>query len=171
MVRIDINSERSSATDVLSWPAAGKDDEIGERDGEFQESEGPTGTASMPGAFRPKTVLIVDDNRYIAELIQEALAMDGDYHAVIAYDAAEALETVQCVRTDLILLDLMLPGLPGLALYDLLKADPQTRDIPIIVVTASPTSQGLEERGLSGLIAKPFSLEELAARVNAVLRA
>jgi CheY-like chemotaxis protein len=124
----------------------------------------------MDGVPRPKTILIVDDNRYIAELIQEALAEEGDYRAIIAYDAAQALEALHSVRADLILLDLLLPGLPGLALYDLIKADPNTCDIPVIVVTASPTIAGLEQRGLSGLIAKPFSVVELAERVNTVLR-
>ncbi|MDI7275016.1 MAG: response regulator transcription factor [Anaerolineae bacterium] len=115
-------------------------------------------------------VLIVDDDRKVVELVALYLKRDG-YRVLAAYDGAEALELAREKRPDLIVLDLMLPGMDGLSICRTLRAEGHT--VPIIMLTA----RTLEEDKLVGLdlgaddyVTKPFSPRELVARVRAVLR-
>lgn len=119
-----------------------------------------------------KTILIVDDEAPIREMIAVALEMAG-------YDCLEAENTQQahaCIvdrKPDLILLDWMLPGTSGIELARRLKRDELTGDIPIIMLTAKGEEdnkiQGLEV-GADDYITKPFSPKELTARLHAVMR-
>ena len=116
-------------------------------------------------------VLVVDDNPTNLKLIAYLLQAKG-YDVRTAPDAETALLLVHEVRPLLILMDLQLPGMDGLELTRLLKADPQTRDIVVIAVTAY-AMKGDEERaraaGCDGYIAKPFSPRQLLAAVNGFL--
>jgi len=119
-----------------------------------------------------KTVLIVDDEAPIREMIAVALEM-ADYDYLEASDALEAHALIVDKQPDLVLLDWMLPGTSGVELARRLKREEATADIPIIMLTAKVEEdnkiQGLEV-GADDYITKPFSPRELVARLKAVLR-
>lgn len=119
-----------------------------------------------------RTILIVDDEAPIREMIAAALEMAG-YHSLEAADGQEAISTVVDQKPDLILLDWMLPGGSGIEICRRLKREPLTAEIPVIMLTAKGEEdhkiQGLEA-GADDYITKPFSPRELVARLKAVLR-
>ena len=117
-------------------------------------------------------ILVVEDDPDIAELIRHYLEKSG--HAVqMLGSGAAVLPKVRGERPDLIVLDLMLPGLDGLMVCQALRSDPLTAAIPIIMVTArgdeADRIAGLE-LGADDYVTKPFSAKELVARVSALLR-
>ncbi|MBE6620081.1 MAG: response regulator transcription factor [Ruminococcaceae bacterium] len=111
-------------------------------------------------------ILIVEDEYPINNLISKNLTLTG-HECMSAYDGLNAIELIQSAKLDLIILDVMLPGLSG---FDLIKL---IGDIPVIFVTAK---SGLEDRlkglslGADDYIVKPFAMQELLARVSIVLR-
>ena len=119
-----------------------------------------------------KTILIVDDEAPIREMIAVALEMAG-YDCVEAANSQEALASIVDRQPDLMLLDWMLPGSTGIELARRLMRDELTAEIPIIMLTAKGEEdnkiQGLEV-GADDYITKPFSPRELVARLKAVLR-
>jgi two-component system alkaline phosphatase synthesis response regulator PhoP len=116
-----------------------------------------------------KKVLVVDDDAKTVELVKLYLNRDG-YRVLTAYDGIEALQLARESHPDLIVLDLMLPGINGLEICRILRDE---SDVPIIMLTAMTTDQdrltGLD-LGADDYVTKPFSPRELAARVRAVLR-
>jgi len=116
-----------------------------------------------------KRVLVVDDDVKTVELVKLYLNRDG-YRVLTAYDGVEALRLARESHPDLIVLDLMLPGIDGLEVCRTLRDE---SDVPIIMLTAKTTDQdklaGLN-LGADDYVTKPFSPRELAARVRAVLR-
>ena len=116
-----------------------------------------------------KRVLVVDDDVKTVELVKLYLKRDG-YRVLTAYDGVEAVRLAQEGHPDLIVLDLMLPGIDGLEVCRTLRGK---SDVPIIMLTARTTDQdkltGLGS-GADDYVTKPFSPRELAARVRAVLR-
>ena len=121
-----------------------------------------------------KVILVVEDHEATAELIAEYLNEEPGYDALTAGDAETALELIRARKPDLILLDVKLPGTGGFELYDTLQADPVTRDIPVIFITASTSraiSADLERRHIENYIEKPFELDYLLSRVREVLGA
>jgi two-component system, OmpR family, alkaline phosphatase synthesis response regulator PhoP len=116
-----------------------------------------------------KKVLVVDDDIKTVELVKLYLNRDG-YKVITAYDGNEALRIAREQHPDLIVLDLMLPGIDGLEICRTLRAE---SDVPIIMLTALTTDDnrltGLD-LGADDYVTKPFSPRELAARVRAVLR-
>lgn len=116
-----------------------------------------------------KRVLVVDDDVKTVELVKLYLNRDG-YRVMTAYDGIEALRLAREGHPDLIVLDLMLPGMNGLEVCRTLRDE---SDVPIIMLTAMTTDQdklnGLE-LGADDYMTKPFSPRELAARVRTVLR-
>lgn len=108
-------------------------------------------------------ILIVDDNPQNLKLVRVTLTVEG-YEVRTAADAEEALAVLQTFKPRLILMDLQLPRMDGLALTRLLKADPTRRDIRIIAVTAY-AMKGDEEKALAagcdGYITKPIDTEAL----------
>jgi two-component system alkaline phosphatase synthesis response regulator PhoP len=116
-----------------------------------------------------KRVLVVDDDVKTVELVKLYLKRDG-YRVLTAYDGIEALRLAREGHPDLIVLDLMLPGMDGLEVCRTLRAE---SDVPVIMLTAKTTDQdklaGLD-LGADDYVTKPFSPRELAARVRAVLR-
>jgi len=117
-------------------------------------------------------ILVADDEKDIVELIAFNLEREG-FSVLKAYDGEAALEIARNGRPDLLLLDLMLPRIPGLELCRMLRRDPRTASLPIIMVTARGEEMdrvlGLE-MGADDYVTKPFSVRELLARVRAVLR-
>lgn len=117
-------------------------------------------------------IVVVEDEEDILEVIRYNLAREG-YRVSVARDGRKGLKLVRDEAPDLVLLDLMLPGLDGIELCRQLKADPVTRAIPIIMVTAKGEEPDIVLGlgvGADDYIAKPFSPRELVARVKAVLR-
>ncbi|MCP5161285.1 MAG: phosphate regulon transcriptional regulator PhoB [Hahellaceae bacterium] len=119
-----------------------------------------------------KTVLIIDDEAPIREMIAVALEM-ADYHCLEASNTRDGHALIIDRKPDLILLDWMLPGTSGIEFARRLKKDDSTAEIPIIMLTARTEEdnkiQGLEA-GADDYITKPFSPRELVARLKAVLR-
>lgn len=119
-----------------------------------------------------KTVLIVDDEIHIQELIKFNLTKNG-FDVITCGDGLEALKIVENEKPDIILLDLMLPGMDGLEVCKKIRRTPGIEDIPIIMITAKGEELdkilGLE-LGADDYITKPFSVRELVARVKAMLR-
>ncbi len=117
-------------------------------------------------------ILIVEDDRDIAELIRHYVGKAGHTADVLA-SGAEVLPRVRARRPDLLVLDLMLPGLNGLEICQALRRNEVTAELPIIVVTAraaeSDRVAGLE-LGADDYLTKPFSPKELVARIGALLR-
>jgi two-component system phosphate regulon response regulator PhoB len=119
-----------------------------------------------------KTVLIIEDEQDLAELVAFNLEKEG-YRPIIAQDGISGLEAACSGSPDLILLDLMLPGMAGIDVCRSLKGNPRTNLIPIILLTA----KGEEidrvvgfEVGADDYVVKPFSTRELLLRIKAVLR-
>lgn len=125
-----------------------------------------------PSAAIPPSILVVEDEQDIRELISYNLLKEG-YRVVGVASGEEALGIARAQPPDLILLDLMLPGLDGLAVCRRLKADPKTAPVAVIMVTAkgeeADVVTGLN-LGASDYVTKPFSPKVLLARVRAVLR-
>jgi phosphate regulon transcriptional regulator PhoB len=117
-------------------------------------------------------ILVVDDEKDIVDLIAYNLTNE-DYTIVKAYNGDQALKLIQAEKPDLILLDLMLPGLQGLEICKRVRTNPETASVPIIMLTAKTEEidkiLGLE-MGADDYITKPFSVRELIARVRAVMR-
>ncbi|MBN2581278.1 MAG: hybrid sensor histidine kinase/response regulator [Pirellulales bacterium] len=117
-------------------------------------------------------ILIVDDSVENLRLLQALLAAQG-YEILQARSGAEALETTGRERPDVILLDVLMPGMDGLEVCRRLKADGQLQAIPVILVTSNDRSedivQGLDS-GADDYVTKPFHREVLAARVRSMMR-
>ncbi len=116
-----------------------------------------------------RKIMVVDDEKKIVQLVKAYLERDG-YRVLAAYDGQEALNLAQREKPDLVVLDLMLPGLSGL---DVCRSLRQESDVPIIMLTARAEETdklvGLD-LGADDYVTKPFSPRELVARVRAVLR-
>ena len=117
-------------------------------------------------------ILVVDDERDIIELIKYNLEMEG-FRVSSAYNGEDALRLAKREPPDLLILDLMLPGMDGLEVCQILKKEPQTNHIPVIMLTAKTGEPDIVVGlglGADDYITKPFSTRELIARVKAVLR-
>ena len=117
-------------------------------------------------------ILVVDDEEDILELVRFNLSKEG-YQAICADTGERAAEIARSEMPDLIVLDLMLPGMDGLEVAKFLKNKPETENIPIVMLTAkgeeSDVVTGLE-LGADDYVTKPFSPKILLARIKAVLR-
>ncbi len=122
--------------------------------------------------MRKPRVLIVEDEPDIAELVAVNLRHNG-FTPVWAEDGSGAQLEIDAVLPDVILLDWMLPGQSGVALARRWRADPRTKAVPILMITArgdEPDKVAGLDAGADDYITKPFSTQELLARIRAVLR-
>ncbi len=117
-------------------------------------------------------VLVVDDDPEVQELLAQILKKEG-FSVRVVESAEKGLEVLRGTLYDLLLLDLNLPGLSGMKMCELLKQDPSTAQLPVIMLTSNDTErskvQGLRT-GADDYMVKPPSPPELVARVNALLR-
>ena len=117
-------------------------------------------------------ILVVDDEEDIQELVRYNLERNG-YEVSCVSSGEEAIEGIKSFKPDLVVLDLMLPGIDGFEVCKILKSDPKTERLPIVMLTAkgeeSDVVTGLE-LGAEDYIVKPFSPQVLLARVRTVLR-
>jgi two-component system, OmpR family, alkaline phosphatase synthesis response regulator PhoP len=124
------------------------------------------------GDCMKETILIVEDEKDIVKMLDYNLKKEG-YKTLVANDGEDALDMANTKLPDLILLDLMLPGVDGLEVCKELKSERKTAAIPVIMLTAKAQESdkvvGLE-LGADDYVTKPFSPRELIARIKAVLR-
>jgi DNA-binding response OmpR family regulator len=118
------------------------------------------------------TILIVEDDPIAANLVQLILGRQG-YRSLVALDGLEGLKIARSEHIDLILLDLMLPGIDGFEVLTQLRAAPKTEDIPVMIVSVK--SQVADRRtaakvGADAYLTKPYKAEDLVAKVNSLLR-
>ena len=117
-------------------------------------------------------VVVVEDEADIQDVIAYNLKRDG-YEVLTASRGDEGLSLIQAKMPDLVILDLMLPGIDGLSICQQLRADPKTKNLPIIILSAKEEEADVVIGlgfGADDYVPKPFSPRELLARVKAVLR-
>jgi len=116
-------------------------------------------------------ILVVDDEIYIVHILDFSLGMEG-YEVLTALDGEQALEKARAEKPDLIVLDIMMPKLDGYETCKRLKADADTKDVPVILLSAKGRNVDQKvgfEVGADDYITKPFSPRKLVERINAIL--
>lgn len=115
-------------------------------------------------------ILLVEDEPHIVKLVSYVLGQNR-FQVRTAETGEEALHVARQERVDLILMDLILPGMDGYTICHHLKADPCTRNIPIVVLSARVQADEADRVGAAAFIAKPFEPWELVQRIRQVLHA
>jgi two-component system, OmpR family, response regulator MprA len=132
--------------------------------------QGAGATANDPGGKGSPRVLVVDDDQAVRESLRRALGLHG-FEVALAADGMEALRQLQADTPDVVVLDVMMPGVDGIGVVRRLRQD--GNQVPILLLTARDTVPdrvtGLTE-GADDHLAKPFALEELVARIGALIR-
>ena len=116
-------------------------------------------------------VLLIEDEPNIAEAIRFILSRDG-WEVTVEENGAQALPRVADVKPDLVILDLMLPGMSGLEILSSLRADPATEALRVLMLTAKGQGrdrEAAERAGVSAVMSKPFSNAEMRAQVRALM--
>lgn len=124
----------------------------------------------QPASAQKKRVLVVDDERHIVRLVQVNLERQG-YEVLTAYDGVECLEKAKAEKPDLIVLDVMMPRMDGFEALQRLKTDPETSQIPVIMLTARAQDRDVlkgYQYGADLYLTKPFSPLELISLVKRV---
>ncbi len=119
-----------------------------------------------------KKILVVEDDRDISELITYNLEREG-YEIACLYDGGQAVEFINKRKPDLVILDLMLPEVDGIEICRSVKSDPNTKHVPIIMLTAKSEEADVViglQMGADDYIPKPFSPKVLVARIKAITR-
>ena len=116
-------------------------------------------------------ILVVDDEIYIVHILDFSLGMEG-YEVLTALDGEQALERLKSDKPDLIVLDIMMPKLDGYEVCRSIKSNPETRNIPVILLSAK--GRNVDQKmgfdvGADDYITKPFSPRKLVERINAIL--
>ncbi len=117
-------------------------------------------------------ILVVDDEENIRKLVNYNLLLDG-YDVAMAVDGKEGLEKAISEKPDLILLDIMMPEIDGLEVCSRLKKNPETRDIPVFMLSAKGQMQDLEDAfavGADNYITKPFDVSKLSEIIEFKLK-
>lgn len=115
------------------------------------------------------SLLYVDDDPDIREIVELSLGLDGSIKVCTSAGGEHALETMRDLRPDLVVLDVMMPGMDGPAILQRMRADPELMTIPVIFMTAKADPREVAHfRGLSaiGVIAKPFDPMSLGSQVR-----
>ena len=129
--------------------------------------------AIIPDGRRPKRVLVVDDDPNVVDMLRQSLP-ESDFSLESALDGVAGLRAIEANRPDILLLDLIMPRLDGFGVIENLRANPQTRDLPIIVISAkeltSDESKKLKESVAFVMKKQGFDGEKLIDEINNVLR-
>ncbi len=121
----------------------------------------PTGNEQV--LQKNKTILVTEDDPDIAQFIKSALEMDG-YEVICVQDGVKAVEIVQNQQIHLIILDIMMPVFSGYWFCDVFKKNPQTKNIPVIFISALNSEDDIKrgmELGASAYLTKPFKIKRL----------
>jgi DNA-binding response OmpR family regulator len=117
-------------------------------------------------------IVCIEDDFELTDILKIILKGRG-FKVTGARGGLEGLETLRRVRPDLVLLDLMMPGMDGWEIYGRMQAEPDLCDIPVIIVTAdgqpATRARALEVAKVDGFIVKPFNIQELVQRIEEVL--
>lgn len=119
-----------------------------------------------------KLILIVDDEESIQTVVQFGIQMVADWEVLIASSGPQGIKIASDRLPDVILLDVMMPDMDGIATFKALQSDPQTAQIPVIFLTAkAQTSERRQfnDLGVSGVITKPFNSLDLPEQISKVL--
>ncbi|WP_315787970.1 response regulator [Fischerella sp. JS2] len=119
-----------------------------------------------------KQILVIDDEDDIRKLIQTCLEIMGGWQVLTAKSGSEGLLLAQTARPDAILLDVMMPDMDGTSTFQSLQANPATKHIPVILLTAKgrdTEAYKFTQLGVKGVISKPFNPQKLANQVAAAL--
>lgn len=124
-------------------------------------------------AATAKNVLLIEDETDVVDLLALNLRKAGGFNVSVAHDGATGLKKARAEKPALIILDLMLPGMPGLEVCRVLKTDASTSHIPVLMLTAKAAEidriAGLEG-GADDYVTKPFSPREIILRIQAIIR-
>lgn len=115
-------------------------------------------------------ILIVDDDITITELMKALVKMEG-HEPTTVNDSLQAMEVAQSVNPDLITLDLMMPGLTGFELCELMKNDPRFAHVPIVIVSARDDAESKErarKAGATDYLTKPFGVDDFIGKIKAL---
>ena len=117
---------------------------------------------------KKKVIVIGEDDEPIATLLRDSINDEDGYQSVVVSDGALVIETVRQVHADLLILDIMMPGLNGFEVFDRVRADNDIRDMPVLFVSAATTQydKDFSQRGIKDVISKPFDLNDLLERVR-----
>jgi CheY-like chemotaxis protein len=119
------------------------------------------------------TILVVEDNVAVAELLRDLLNDVTGGGAAVVHDAAAAREVFRYVEIEVLILDVNLPGISGLELLELLRADETWREPPVILISADPAQPAirtaLQRSEVATFIAKPFAIEDVGAAVQTAI--
>jgi two-component system, OmpR family, phosphate regulon response regulator PhoB len=115
-----------------------------------------------------RVVVVGEDDEPIAFLLRDSLNDEPGYQAVVVPDGALVLETVRQVHADVLILDIMMPGLSGFEVFDRLRADPTIKHVPVLFMSAAAASHRDEfaKRGITDILEKPFDLNDLIDRIK-----
>ena len=119
-----------------------------------------------------KKLLVVDDEAHLRELVQACLEDLGGWETLIAASGEACLQILQTEQVSAILLDVSMPGMDGVAVYERLQANPITRSLPVILLTAKvlPSDRAkFVQMGVAGIIPKPIEATTLVAEVAEIL--
>ncbi len=116
----------------------------------------------------PFRVVLIDDDPDLRKLVQLTLEFSAGWEVTAAADGAEGLEAVRTVKPDVAVVDVMMPGMDGYEVCQRLKRDPETKDIPVVFLTARKelNEKRAEEVGAQGVIVKPFEPDRLAEQLR-----
>ena len=120
-----------------------------------------------------RVVLVVEDDRPVGELLAGAIGDEPGFYAIHVTDPAAAIETAKNIRPDVLVVDVGLPGMSGLELYDRLRRDERTRNIPVLFETGmsgEESDREFRKRGIAAYVKKPFELSEVVAFVKMLAR-
>ncbi len=120
-----------------------------------------------------KRILIIDDEETIQTVVKFGIQMASDWQVYTASSGSSGIQSAQTEQPDVILLDVMMPDMDGIATFKLLQSDAATQHIPVILLTAK--AQTAEKRqfstlGVSGVITKPFNSLDLPNQISKILR-
>jgi CheY-like chemotaxis protein len=164
---VDVPSEEAAAPHAEAPPSADDHFEL------LEESvpAPPSAPGTVPRGLPARKVLLVDDEDSLRKVIRELLERDG-YVVAEARDGAQALDKIDRVGPDIIVLDLNMPGLDGYGVLSHLRSRPATADIPVIVLTGKGDEDNevrVFQLGADDFLTKPFRARALSARLEAVL--
>ena len=117
------------------------------------------------------TVLVVDDDPVVQRLLRVNFEMEG-FRVVVAADGVSGLEQVRLEAPDVVVLDVMMPGMDGLAVTAALRSEPATATVPVLLLSAKaqePDIRAGEASGADAYVTKPFDPLELVARVTSLV--
>jgi len=117
---------------------------------------------------KKKVVVIGEDDEPIATLLRDSINDEVGYQAVVVSDGALVIETVRQVHADLLILDIMMPGLNGFEVFDRVHADTDIQNMPVLFVSAATNQYDSDftKRNIKDVISKPFDLNDLLDRVR-----